>query len=433
MNFEVIKTYILCILVGLSLLLTFSLWNYNPRYDYLSDSDYLDEIDFGGEVLSKKEIIKPSTFVFKQGSNYYGFSNPKLMESLYHDMQSWHLENFQVGPVSKPPTNNEQVIIRFSDALPLEVLSSLTSLEDVEFPTWQFDTIYITLDTVRSTLQLQVMSTDGQKRVTATVNNATKFQLIQNYMNDREKLVDYVRYDVAEKPLFIPMDAVKMIRRPVTINTIPARSIVNALFNNPQSARRNVSPNVNEVYYTDGQRGLTIFQESRHMEFYNPIQAGTEQLDAVSLLDRSILNINEFKGWKANEYRLEKLNTPLQQISYRMHYEGYPVFSSNDITTIDQTWVNQELSLYDRPLFSLNYSFEGTQDVLPSGHEVIEFIEENDKYTPELISDIQIGYRLNHEDSTLYNYTLQPAWYMKYNGNWKEINISDDYMDRGVE
>src|SRR5699024_12649737 len=100
MKFEVIKTYVLVILVGLSLILSYSIWNYQPNYELLSDTDYLDEIDIGGKEQSKKDVIKPTSIIFKNAGQYYGFTNPTADHSLFKDMQSWMMYNFQTSEIN---------------------------------------------------------------------------------------------------------------------------------------------------------------------------------------------------------------------------------------------------------------------------------------------------------------------------------------------
>ena len=75
MKLETFKTIILTILVGISLLLTFSLWNYQPNYDplYPTSSNYVNEVDAGGIEETKRSIIEPINIVFHYDGETYGF------------------------------------------------------------------------------------------------------------------------------------------------------------------------------------------------------------------------------------------------------------------------------------------------------------------------------------------------------------------------
>src|SRR5699024_8084635 len=58
-------------------------------------------------------------------------------------------------------------------------------------------------------------------------------------------------------------------------------------------------------------------------------------------------------------------------IKYRMHYNDFPVFSSQDLSVIEQSWRDQDLHLYRRPLFSLDNCLRWIR--LPLVREKISF------------------------------------------------------------
>src|SRR5690625_4753147 len=61
MSYETIKSFILVLLVGSSLFLSFILWTYQPNYELIYDASYVNEADVGVEngqkVTSFKQII----------------------------------------------------------------------------------------------------------------------------------------------------------------------------------------------------------------------------------------------------------------------------------------------------------------------------------------------------------------------------------------
>src|SRR5690625_3254819 len=98
MNIELIKTYVLSILVLISLMLTSALWNYQPNYQplYGSQSKYLSEVDIGGREETKHTVIEPNTIIFKLNEGYKGFTNPTEQRDFYKEMQEWMLDDFQI-------------------------------------------------------------------------------------------------------------------------------------------------------------------------------------------------------------------------------------------------------------------------------------------------------------------------------------------------
>ena len=168
------------------------------------------------------------------------------------------------------------------------------------------------------------------------------------------------------------------------------------------------------------------------MEFINPIHSTERQKSAMNLLDLSIKNINEHKGW-TNEFHLIDISLYDEIIRYRMFYEGYPIFSSGDLSVIEQEWKNHDLHLYKRPLFSISNLPGAKKTELPAGTEIVNFLTTHDHYQLSNVKDIQVGYKITNFDDSSYSLSLEPAWYMNYNGSWLEIrlNESDDFIRGG--
>ncbi|HLR41441.1 MAG TPA: two-component system activity regulator YycH [Virgibacillus sp.] len=420
MKFESVKTFILTILVGLSLLLTFGLWTYQPEHELLNDTSYINEVDIGGIEEAKKDIIEPDHIIFHKDQRYFGYEDPINQQNLYKDMQSWPLYNFHVSEANGAPAHKYQVEVIFPDAIPLDMLHSLFTLDEEEhLPGWSFQHVYITFDQASTSMNIQFLSIDGRKQATAVIDNTDKYNLLWSVMSEPEGLSEYTLFEPADTPIYLPKNQVEMARRSLGVKTIDPNMLVNALFSNPSL----VSTNIGEAYYTDGQRGMSVLKEGRSLEFINPIQS-YEPSNPGDLIDSSITNINEHRGW-TDEYKLEAIDRDTNNLCYRMRYEGYPVYNNSGLSIIEQSWRNQELHQYRRPLISLNNSLGGDVVNLKSGSNVIHYLENNAKYEMEKVNDIQVGYHLKYLDNATHSLTLEPAWYMNYNGHWQEIDMGD--------
>lgn len=426
MNIETIKTITLTVLVAISLILTFALWNYQPNLDYLSNtrSEYVNEVDLGGGEETRSTIIEPMAVIFHKEDNYFSFTNPSQRQSFFRNMLEWPLDDYSLSNVQGKPTYSNQVEVIFPTSLPIRIIDSLfTIISEDDLPSWFFDRMMITFNQNQSTLQVVFFSTDGQQQVTYTVKDTSIYHELWSTFQDEINLTEYVSYTRGPKPIYIPAEPLEINSRSFTVRMIGPYLLVNALFNNPE----NVSPNPGEAYFTDGQRGMRMLNDSRSMEYINPIHAGDERMDPLSLLDRSLASINEHKGW-TNKYVLESINTMNNQLRYRMFYNGYPIFSrsvNGELSIIEQQWLNQELHLYRRPLFSLDNLLGGDTTKLPSGNSIIKYIEDSEYYDPEKIMNIQVGYRLTFLESSSYSISLDPAWFINYSGEWIEISIDN--------
>lgn len=249
---------------------------------------------------------------------------------------------------------------------------------------------------------------------------------MQSYLLNHEEVSEYVKYGSSEAPIYIPKDSVSMLESTLVAGAMEPEQFVNVLFSNPSL----VTPNIGEAYFTDGQRGMRILHDGKLLEFINPIQSTFDQMDVIDLLDRSIGNINEHKGW-TNDYLLEEINKQLNGVRYRLYYNGYPVFNYQNLAIIEQQWRQNELYQYVRPLLYLNNILDTELVELPDANELIYYLENNSKLEVETIKDIKIGYHLSYIDEVSYSFTLSPSWYVKLAGNWTKIDVDEEIYERG--
>ncbi|WP_047980152.1 YycH family regulatory protein [Ornithinibacillus contaminans] len=438
MNIEVIKSYTLAILVGISLILTFSLWSYQPYEENADDDDLVDEIDLGGVEETKKTLVRPSTVMFNKYQYHFGFTNPADREKLYEDMQTWVLYNVRSQEASGPPDDQLNVEVVFPEVLPLEIISSLFTLNNVEelstVRNFSFQRMYITLETDNS-VTFSFLSTDGQTQVVAEANNSQKHELLTYYFNTLDGLTEYTELEESDYPIYVPIGEPEMSGYTVNIEPIDPNLMKNALFFAPDaySVIENVTDD-NEMWYQDGQRSMRIFPNRISMEYVNP-QENSEPLGKMDLLDRSIASINGYKGWMRDfgqSYRLESINTPQNFIRYQMYYNSYPVFNGNNLASIEQLWIDNELSEYRRPLYTIFQPFEDNFELEKTGSELIKYLKNNSIYEIEQIEDIQLGYRLSYSELQGSTFSLYPSWLIKVNGEWAYINFDETNHSKGV-
>lgn len=422
MNFEIIKTYILTFLVLTSLLLTFALWNYQSNLEPLyGNSEFTNEVDLGGKEEMKRSLIQPNSIIFRNHDRYYSFTSPLESKKFYQETQDWLLSDFQVNGSTGRPTNDYQIEFVFPHLLPAEIIRSLFNVnEEDQLPNWSFQRMFIILNEETSLLQVKFLSIDGQQEVKYNVNKSGAFTALWSYFEDTENLREYILLDDLDPPIYLPKDKVEIRTHSLAIKSIDETLLIDDLFNTPSL----ISSNFRGSYYTDGQRRLGLLQEGRTMEFINPIHSTERQTSVIELLDLSMKNINEHKGW-TNEFHLVDINLYNEVIRYRMFYEGYPIFSNNELTIIEQEWRNHDLYLYKRPLFSISNLPGGRMLELPAGTEIISFLATHENYQISNVQDIQIGYKITNFDDSSYSLSLEPAWYMNYNGYWTEIRINE--------
>lgn len=420
MKYETAKSFILIVLILTSLLLSVAIWTYQPNYDQFQDMSYVHEVDIGGKDLSRNDLIKPAKIIFDNGYTYYGFNDDQKRSELFQDIATWTLYDFQVREIEENNGPNQVVEIVFPTDIPGELLSSLfTFNDDINTPNWSFRRVLITFNDEEQTLNLSFISVDQRMEGIATVERTDNYKSLQNYLLNHDNVIEYVKYESSGEPIYLPKDPVEMTSETLVASMIEPDPFIDVLFSNPAL----VKSNIGEAYFTDGQRGMKILQDGKQLEFINPTEDLVEQIDVIDLLDRSVENISNHKGW-TNDYLLESIDNRLNRVKYRLYYEGYPVFNYQNLATIEQQWRHNELYQYTRPLLYLNNVLDTETVQLSSGEEVIRYIEEH--FQDETIIDVSIGYYLSFLDDVDNSFTLHPSWYVRLANNWVKVDVDDE-------
>src|SRR5690625_1150653 len=257
MNIEIVKTYILILLVVISLVLTLALSNNQPKQETIHNatSEYVNEVDLGGQEETKHRMIEPRSIIFHNNERYYGFSEQSEEKKLYHDMQEWALDDVKTSVADGPPTDDIKVEVAFPTAMPVEVIKSAFNLNtDASLPDWSFQRMFITFNQSESILNVHFISTDDRKEVTAIARNTKLYNTLRTYMTDDVKLSEFMTLNTGHLPFYIPFEVSMIHERSFVFNHYDNVILFITLFYIPSS----VNLNAGEAYYTDGQRGMEI-------------------------------------------------------------------------------------------------------------------------------------------------------------------------------
>src|SRR5690625_1961042 len=109
MSYETIKSFVLFLLVGISLFLSFILWSYQPNYEFVYDASYVNEGDVGGSERTKTEIIQANNIVFIQDDYILGFEDPTEQNVFYREMMDWVLYEYKVLDAKEKPGSDKYI------------------------------------------------------------------------------------------------------------------------------------------------------------------------------------------------------------------------------------------------------------------------------------------------------------------------------------
>src|SRR5699024_10157041 len=120
--------YILTILVLVSVLLTFAIWNYQPNYEFLynNETEYVNEVDLGGaDDKVKRDVIVPTSIIFHHDSNDFGFTNTRDQHLFYEVMAECEFEKTEIEVAGTKPEHRYQFVLTFTRNLTAEIIRSL--------------------------------------------------------------------------------------------------------------------------------------------------------------------------------------------------------------------------------------------------------------------------------------------------------------------
>ena len=247
----------------------------------------------------------------------------------------------------------------------------------------------------------------------------------------------YTLMDEGGKDIYLPTGEIVLPKKIMSFQRINPPDMRDVLFDTPSVVSESRTPEIGESYFTDS-RQLRVDENGIGMEYINILTEDNNTdplLSPTTLLDRSILQINNHKGW-TSDYRLAELNTMQGLINYRMYFEGYPVFNNDNMSMIEQQLNSQQLTKYNRPLILFAPSVINETPVELASGEVIKnniLNPDHSDYSIENIQAVTLGYRLNIDTDFSYNENveLEPVWYIKYNGRWIQHAFNEPAKPEG--
>ena len=436
MKYESIKSMLLVVLVLVSFVLTWSLWTYQPKYEFIQNTKYIQDVSVSNRKVEVSSLIQPVKILYHQNDQHFGTTETVTQNKLMEEMKNWNFSD--ITNISSSIADDEflsfihgsgNLELVYSDELPMNVFQSIFQISNEDVRYASFDRLVIHMDEDKhDKVTAYFVSYENNKIYEAQVKNASiqTFEEINHQMENEYQR--YLSFDLTEtKKIFLPADNFTMYRLQYYTDLMDPNTFKNALFSDPTYVKKDFLPS-GEVY-TDGSRLMRIDSDQLMMQYVNPASADEYRSETSTLIQSSIDYVNDHGGW-TDTYRFSSWDSFEQKTVFRLYSNNYPVYSSNGMSEIIQVWGNNEIFKYERPLFNLDLRLDrGKLPItLPSGIEVIEVLREMKDFDPELLEDITIGYELVSDPLKSKVFILEPIWSFRYAGSWNKVifNQSDE-------
>ena len=419
-NVEQIKSFFLVLLVILSLILTFSIWSYKPKYKTIEESQ-VEQIEIGKQK-ELYEIIKPIRIVASENNRLIGTveNKPitKIMKSL-NILKATDLRFIQSN-LSEEEINNEiraenRMTLFFPAEVPVNTFSSILNFSQKLLPDVSFNRLVIDWDDYDEHNNLRIIFISEEKRIMyntqVTVDNES---FKSTFMDSLSDMIPYMEYERNKKlALYIPVDSIELEQYVYKIDEISPEIFKGILFKDPNIVQK-YPESTTATKYTDGMSIMTSDAGTKTINYAYPASESINEINHSDLIQNSVDFINSHGGM-TGDFRYVYSNALKHITEYQLFLKGLPVYSSVTTNRITTTWGEKQIFKYKRPFFQLEMDFSSRFVHLPSGMEIIKSLQ-----NVQEIDDIVLGYYITQNENNRI-YTLEPSWFIIRDESWTRL------------
>lgn len=440
MTYENIKSLILVILVCFSVFLTWSIWTYQPNLETMEKTKTVQEVAISAKK-DAEEIVKPDRILYHYSKDkHFGTTSTEEIDKIIAEISRWSFTDFAnvSNEVRNLPSfihNTGNAVILFPDSIPIDFYRTIIDMKEKKIPNFYFDRIIIDTEGIQKDQGFVYFVSTEKNQVYRSQVPASFVQNFKNgFFHNAEYSLQYVKYfpykGFNNLVLFLPEEETKMLQYQFLSTPIDSEKFKNALFKVPSVVQKNSHSTIEE--YTNGSSLMRVNHDRNTLSYVNPVGRSDSQLTSKGLLKRSIDFVNEHGGWTDN-YRFVEMDESNHQVLFRLYDDkGYPIFSEGSgISEIREKWGQSDIYQYFRNNFLIGFPMEPTETKLPSGQEIIQFLEQKGLEMDKL-QDMTLGYSMEKDSRLVY---LEPSWFYRYNGSWIRISMDEPLggANRGLE
>ncbi|WP_166786769.1 YycH family regulatory protein [Jeotgalibacillus salarius] len=428
---ELLKTILLSTLVTLSLLLTWNVWSYQPASDPYDESETTVENVAIADERNSSELIQPSRFLVHGEVAVSGTSDETNINTLTSLMEEWNIYNVQQNYSFNEEEfqdivhGSNRIEVLYPAEIPFSAYRDILNFENSSLPEDAFDRVVIDLSGQDDTpFTLYFVHYENrviyEGRVDATHLEELNNQIVSGAATAYSP---YFAHDTGERFIYLPVERREYLKYLYKMSTIDINLFRRALFQDPDAVTMNQFGASRDQYFDQSSNLMEVDRNNNTLSYVNPSAELSTVGRAGELFQKSRRFVNEHEGW-VDTYYLYNLDAMDQEVTYRMHEQGLPVFNDNGAAEIYQEWGETRIHQYARSFLSkqVEIPVESDRVSIGSGYEAIEAIESIEDYEPERLQDVTVGYYMT-KNSTDNTYTLDPVWYYKYNGSWARVPV----------
>jgi len=426
---ESVKSLILLLLVLLSVILSFSIWNFMPGYETIDKQPAVDiKISLQKRV---DEVVKPHKLLFNFEDGIRGTEDYLIIDQVFDTMKQLTIEELTLSQKMSVQSINEtlrkpnQFTFFYPAGVPFKVLDTFLTIEDSNIPEESFTHMIVNWDRVNENrLQLSFINDQENLEYVAYARGIDRNSLTDRILTDA---ADYDSYVEVKRDnhlsLFLSEREPDLQEYTYLLTETYPDQFIKALFPDPNAVRTNTVTLSTEEYLDDSSK-MTVDTTNKLLNYVNPGEESKGIAIPSELIFDGIDFMNEHGGW-TDDYRFTEIDPINKEIGFRLHISGYPAFSDTKLSTvIQETWGETDIFRYNRPYYDLGGSFPSEDQNTPmiSGKEAADVLANIREIDFNLIDEIKVGYNVaitERQDSPLI--IAEPSYYYSVNGNWLRL------------
>jgi len=422
---ETVKSIVLILLVALSIILTFSIWTYSPRYETI---EQFPPVDISlGDKKKIDEIIKPYKVVFNFDDALKGTTDSDKIDRIMNEITDWKIaditpvdENFTTEDISTLLRKPNRFTLFFQSEIPLSVYDSVLS---IEAPTLEisFNQIVVEWKPDNNAMTVYFVSKVNKKLYSAKVKAEDYQSLDNSILTKGRELQEYREVNPdSSSYLVVPAEPVETIKYTFLEDEVSVNKFRDALFSDA-NAVRNSQVGTHRVELADDHAMMNVDTEKKILKYVSPSADSRELAIPSELLINTINFVNEHGGW-TDEFRFTYMDANTRIVRFRLFLHGLPVYTdSSSSAEIVQKWGKNRVYSYARPYYRLDPSNPAKIEVelLPPGTDIAEGLRKSDMLDFDAIEEITPGYFMKYKPGL---FIMEPAWFYLINGNWSRFS-----------
>ncbi|WP_350343638.1 two-component system activity regulator YycH [Proteinivorax tanatarense] len=418
MSREALKSYLLVLMVGLSLVLSGYLvlgtTNVYPPIETSFENVYVGRVpDMNDLIIPWQTVItSPEEDRFLTPNDSYYFLVQNLLDSL--SFEGYRI-NWVMDKLELEELNKEGVFLNYGhgeDRVDINLASNSLDTDFLPYP--EIHAIHFNAEDNRVTVFNYELNTMWSQRASFDVSYIE--QLVDESIRQDTTVGSPLPLDRADGIVFVPTERQEMLELRVSTKETDSYALKKSFF--PTLTAREIQEKDGSTIITDGISGLRIYPDNVYEYTSAKEVAGPVYLPADQNLENAVDFVAKHGGWPSrNSFlrRVNKIDPYYSQVSFEFSYYeyGYPIVAEQ--SSIEITLQGGEVTRYYRNTVSpINLKFDSVN------RNIINYLFALNIAEKEEIGKVRkmyLAYYLESEN----NDALEPVWVIK--GQNKNIYI----------